>query len=67
MTLAGVLLFFYAPSLCGNVVFHYASGVTIGILLSLIVFTFLLQRKVAKNHFSHIRRKLAKNNISHIQ
>jgi NEMP family len=47
MTVAGLLLFLYAPSLCGNVIFHYTTGVAIGICFSLIVLTYILQRRVS--------------------
>jgi len=45
MTLAGVALFVYAPSLCRNVFFHYTTGVAAGVFLSLVVVSFLIQRK----------------------
>ena len=40
-----MLLFVYAPSLCRNVFFHYTTGVAGGVLLSLVLITFLIQRK----------------------
>jgi hypothetical protein len=46
MTVFGLLLFFYAPTLCGNVVFHYTTGVAVGICLSLVVLTYFLQKRV---------------------
>jgi len=45
MTLMGVALFVYAPSLCRNVFFHYTTGVAAGVFLSLVVVSFLIQRK----------------------
>jgi len=46
MTVGGLLLFVYAPSLCGNVFFHYTTGVGVGICLSLLVLTYFLQKRV---------------------
>ena len=46
MTIAGLMLFFYAPSLCRNVFFHYTTGVAAGVFLSLVLFSYLIQRKV---------------------
>ena len=45
MTLAGLALFVYAPSLCRNVFFHYTTGVAAGVFLSLIVISFMVQRR----------------------
>ena len=45
MTVMGMLLFMYAPSLCRNVFFHYATGVGGGVLLSIVLVSFLIQRK----------------------
>jgi len=45
MTIAGLMLFFYAPSLCRNVFFHYTTGVAAGVFLSLVLFSYLIQRK----------------------
>ncbi len=50
MTVFGLLLFFYAPTLCGNVVFHYTTGVAVGICLSLVVLTYFLQKRVILNN-----------------
>ena len=46
MTIAGLMLFLYAPSLCRNVFFHYTTGVAAGVFLSLVLFSYLIQRKV---------------------
>jgi len=45
MTIAGLMLFLYAPSLCRNVFFHYTTGVAAGVFLSLVLFSYLIQRK----------------------
>ena len=42
----GIGLFLYAPSLCRNAFFHYTTGVGAGVFLSLVLLTFLLQRKL---------------------
>lgn len=47
MSLAGALLFYYAPSLCRNVIFHYTTGVGAGILFSLLIVTYFAQKKVS--------------------
>ena len=39
MTIAGLILFFYAPSLCRNVFFRYTTGVGTGVFLSLVLFS----------------------------
>ena len=46
MTLAGLALFYYAAALCRNVFFHYTTGVAAGVFLSLMVVSYLIQRKV---------------------
>ena len=46
MTVIGIGLFLYAPSLCRNAFFHYTTGVGAGVFLSLVLLTFLLQRKL---------------------
>ena len=39
MTISGLILFFYAPSLCRNVFFRYTTGVGTGVFLSLVLFS----------------------------
>jgi len=53
-TAAGLTLFFMAPKLCRNVFFHYATGVGAGILLSLVVVTYFVQRRVRAGWFGWI-------------
>jgi len=45
MTLVGLALFVYAPSLCRNAFFHYTTGVAAGVFLSLVVVSYLVQRR----------------------
>jgi len=52
MTLAGVALFCYAPALCRNVFFHYSTGVTAGVFLSLLLVSYLIQRKFNLGHWA---------------
>ena len=53
MTIAGLMLFFYAPSLCRNVFFHYTTGVAAGVFLSLVLFSYLIQRKVKPTDYNN--------------
>lgn len=46
MTIIGLALYFYAPKLCRNVIFHYGTGVLAGITFSLLLVTYFVQRKV---------------------
>jgi len=51
MTIGGVILFYYAPALCRNVFFHYTTGVAAGIFLSLVLISYLIQRKFNLGHW----------------
>jgi len=53
-TLAGLLVFFMAPSLCRNTFFHYTTGIGVGLLLSVLLLTFLVQRRLKQSFFSWI-------------
>ncbi|XP_072020817.1 nuclear envelope integral membrane protein 1-like isoform X2 [Amphiura filiformis] len=46
--LFGIILFFVAPRLSGNFVFHYSAGVTIGVLASLLVLVYVLSRFIPR-------------------
>ena len=52
MTLGGLALFYYAPGLCRNAFFHYTTGVTAGVFLSLVVVSYLIQRKFSLGHWA---------------
>ena len=45
MTIGGAILFYYAPGLSRNVFFHYTTGVAGGVFLSLVLVSFLIQRR----------------------
>ncbi len=45
-TLVGLLLFNLSPKLCRNVVFHYASGVTLGMVFSVLIVTYFVQKRL---------------------
>ena len=45
LTFLGMFLFWKSKSLCRNVFFHYTTGVGIGVFLSLMAVSFLIQRK----------------------
>jgi len=53
-TLAGLLMFFMAPRLCRNTFFHYTTGISVGLLMSVVILTYLLQRKVKQSVFSWV-------------
>ena len=53
-TFAGLLMFFMAPRLCRNTFFHYTIGISVGLLMSVVILTYLLQRKVKQSVFSWV-------------
>jgi hypothetical protein len=68
-TAAGLAVFTMAPSLCRsaarlqqctnsssarNTFFHYTTGISVGILLSVLLMTFLLQRRFQQSLFSWV-------------
>ena len=53
-TLAGLVLFCMAPTLCRNTFFHYTTGIGVGLLLSVLLLTFLVQRKLKQSLFSWV-------------
>merc|ERR1719471_1633015 len=54
LTISGMVLFFMAPTLCRNTFFHYGTGIGVGLLLSVLLLTFLVQRKLKQSLFSWI-------------
>jgi len=52
MTGCGIALFFYAPVLCRNPAFHYATGMSVGVFLSLVVVSYLIQRRFALGYWA---------------
>ncbi|XP_071826297.1 nuclear envelope integral membrane protein 1-like isoform X2 [Apostichopus japonicus] len=45
---AGLLIFLYSPTFSRSVYFHYSSGVTIGILASLLIIVYIISRFIPK-------------------
>ena len=53
-TAAGLVLFFMAPKLCRNTFFHYTTGISLGLLMSIVILTYLLQRRFKQSLFSWV-------------
>ena len=53
-TVAGLVMFFMAPRLCRNTFFHYTTGVSLGLLMSIVILTYLLQRRFKQSLFSWV-------------
>jgi len=53
-TLCGMALFYMAPTLCRNTFFHYTTGISVGLLMSVILLTYLLQRRFKQSIFSWV-------------
>jgi len=51
---AGLLLYYMAPTLCRNTFFHYTTGITVGLLASILLVTYLLQRRFKQSLFSWV-------------
>jgi len=54
VTLAGLSMFMLAPKLCRNTFFQYTTGISVGLITSVIILTYLLQRRMKKGLFSWI-------------
>jgi len=54
VTMASLAMFLMAPKLCRNTFFHYTTGISVGLLLSLVIMTYLLQRRVKQSLFSWV-------------
>jgi len=52
VTLSGVFLFWMAPTLCRNTFFHYTTGISLGLLMSVVLLTYLVQRRFKQSLFS---------------
>ncbi|XP_033646925.1 nuclear envelope integral membrane protein 1-like [Asterias rubens] len=48
LTVVGIFLFLAAPRLSMSVVFHYSTGVTVGVLASLLVLVYILSRFIPR-------------------
>lgn len=53
-TFIGIAIFCMSPTLCRNTFFHYTTGISMGLLLSVLLMTFLLQRKFKQSLFSWV-------------
>ena len=54
ITIAGLAMFLMAPKLCRNTFFHYTTGISVGLLMSVVILTYLVQRKFQKSLFSWV-------------
>ena len=54
LTISGMVLFFMAPTLCRNTFFHYSTGISLGLLMSVVLLTYLLQRRCKQSLFSWV-------------
>ena len=54
ITIAGLARFLMAPRLCRNTFFHYTTGISVGLLMSVVILTYLVQRKFQKSLFSWV-------------
>merc|ERR1719228_1810972 len=52
VTLSGIFLFWMAPTLCRNTFFHYTTGISLGLLMSVVLLTYLVQRRFKQSLFS---------------
>jgi hypothetical protein len=52
VTLSGLVLFWMAPTLCRNTFFHYTTGISLGLLMSVVLLTYLVQRRFKQSLFS---------------
>jgi len=52
VTLSGMVLFWMAPTLCRNTFFHYTTGISLGLLMSVVLLTYLVQRRFKQSLFS---------------
>jgi len=52
VTIAGMALYWMAPTLCRNTFFHYTTGISLGLLMSVVLLTYLVQRRFKQSLFS---------------
>jgi len=48
-TVAGIAIYWLSPKLCRNTFFHYTTGISAGIVLSLVILTYLIQKRMKVN------------------
>ena len=54
ITMAGLTMFMMAPKLCRNTFFHYTTGISLGLLMSVVILTYLVQRRFKQSVFSWV-------------
>jgi len=54
ITAAGLTMFMMAPKLCRNTFFHYTTGISLGLLMSVVILTFLVQRRFKQSVLSWV-------------
>jgi len=54
LTVGAIMVFFWAPKLCRNHLIHYTTGIGFGILLSLLILTYLVQQRLKAKWMSWI-------------
>ena len=54
VTISGLVLFWMAPTLCRNTFFHYTTGISLGLLMSIMLVTYLAQRRFKQSLFSWV-------------
>jgi len=54
VTLSGMALYWMAPTLCRNTFFHYTTGISLGLLMSVVLLTYLAQRRFKQSLFSWV-------------
>merc|ERR1719242_2016031 len=52
MTGIGIALFYIAPLLCRNPVFHYTTGMSFGVIFSLLLVAYFIQRRFGHGYFA---------------
>eukprot|EP00092_Neocalanus_flemingeri_P028995 GFUD01031478.1.p1 GENE.GFUD01031478.1~~GFUD01031478.1.p1 ORF type:complete len:450 (+),score=145.71 GFUD01031478.1:33-1382(+) len=54
VTMTGLAIFWMAPTLCRNTFFHYTTGISLGLLMSIVLLTYLAQRRFKQSLFSWV-------------
>jgi len=54
VTMIGLALYWMSPTLCRNTFFHYTTGISLGLLMSIVLLTYLMQRRFKQSMFSWV-------------
>jgi len=54
VTILGLALFWMSSTLCRNTFFHYTTGISLGLLMSIVLLTYLMQRRFKQSLFSWV-------------